>query len=227
MKASQPPPQQRELVESIAHDLRSPLSVIAGVASRLRETVSPEVRADLDRITEETQRATRMLENRMTVALLQTGNPLPREWVSVEEVLGTALARLDARLGARAVRIDVAGDVEVHADPQLATLVLMNVIDNAVRHTAAKSPIDITVRRNGNAIHIEIADRGPGLSAAASRALDGAAVIDDAGAQRRGLAVCRAIVDAYDGTITAESRDGGGLVLRVVIPDAVEGGVRK
>jgi two-component system sensor histidine kinase KdpD len=220
MKASQPPPQQRELVASIAHDLRSPLSVIAGVASRLREAVSPEVRLGLDRITEETQRATRMLENRMTVALLQTGESLPREWVSVEEVLGTALARLDARLGARAVRVDIAGDVEIHADPQLATLVLINVIDNAARHTIAKSAIDITARREGTQTHVEVADRGPGLTPAASRALEGQVVIDDAGAQRRGLAVCRAIVDAYDGTITAHARDGGGLVVRVVIPDA-------
>ncbi|MDQ3367307.1 MAG: ATP-binding protein [Myxococcota bacterium] len=210
------PPTPTDLVSTIAHDLRSPLSVISGIASQLRETASPELRVGLDKIAEETQRAGRMLENRMILTLLQTGQPLAREWVPVEEMVGAALARLETRLANREVTLRLGEEVPVNVDAMVGTLLVLNLIDNAVRHTSPSSAIEITAERRNAATIIEVADRGGGLPASALRALSGAS---SARAQGRGLAVCSGIAAGYGGAMESLARPGGGAIVRVTLPD--------
>jgi two-component system sensor histidine kinase KdpD len=201
------------VADAIAHAVRSPLSVIAGIASVLRETAGPDARPGLDKIMREAQRVSRMLENRVVIAKLGTAPAVRREWVSVEELVGAALARLDPVFAGRTVTTRLAGDLVAHVDAQLGELCLANLLDNVAAHTPAETPTEIAARRIDGVVIVEVADRGPGL---APNAVDRQAGPEDA---RVGLVACRTIAAAHGGSITALRRDGGGSIVRVTFPD--------
>lgn len=213
-------PRNREFLvaDAIAHAARSPLSVIAGIASSLRETSTADTREGLDRIVRETQRLSRMLENRVIAVKLEAEVMVRREWVSLEELVGAALARLDATLAGRAVATTVDGELVAHIDPVLGELLLVNLIDNVVGHTPVGSPIEIFARRTGAVATIEVADRGAGLPPMTMRRLAEQTHVGASDA-RLGLAVCRSIAVAYGGAIEADSRVGGGTIVRITLPD--------
>ncbi len=201
-------------ISRLAHDLRSPLSVIAGIASREREGLSGATRDALDKILDETLRASRMLENRAAIAKVDAGSVLPRDWLSVEEVVGAALARLEPRLVGRSIQTSIDGDVLIHSDAVMAELLLINLLDNATRYTPPGSAIEIAARRVGTATTLEVLDRGPGLSSEAVKH------VDEPAESRRGLTACQRIVASYNGKLEMVPRPGGGAVVRITIPDA-------
>ncbi|MEJ7604144.1 MAG: ATP-binding protein [Kofleriaceae bacterium] len=200
------------VLSTAAHQLRGPLSVITGMASVLRATERGRAQAGLDTIAVEAARLTRMLENLFAVMRFSPDSKLHREWVLVEDVLGTALARIEDDLAAHPVMLAIGADVIAHADPVLLELLLVNLIDNAARHTPAGMGIDVSARREGTVTVIEIADRGPGIPSAA---------FDRPAGFSRGLGldVCRGIVDGHGGAVVAWTRDGGGSVVLVTLPD--------
>lgn len=200
------------LLERAAHQLRSPLSVITGMTSVLRSSASGRTKEGLDTIALETARLTRMLENLFAVTRF-TPAALRREWLPLEDVIGTALGRLEGELVDRQVSIAAGEQVFAHADPMLLELVLVNLIDNAIRFTPPGSPIDIAARREHNLAVIEIADRGPGLAPGVFERPLGSA-------RGLGLGVCRGIADAHDGAVVCFERSGGGSVFLITLPDA-------
>jgi two-component system sensor histidine kinase KdpD len=102
-------------------------------------------------------------------------------------------------------------------DPVLFEQVLINLIENATKHGAP--PFSIRARRRGEAVEIEVADRGPGLPGGdPARLFDKFVRASAAPGAGLGLAVVRAIVQAHGGTVVAEDRPGGGAVFRAVLP---------
>src|SRR5690349_12248461 len=154
----------RTLLSTVSHDLRTPLSVITGRASVLRETVREEHRRDLDTIVHEAQRLSRTLENLLAITEATRENT-PREWVPFEELVGGVLARLESSLEGRPVELDVPDDLLVHIDPVRGELLLANLLDHAATHTAVGTPLELTAKRNGRAVAIEVATRSPDLRA--------------------------------------------------------------
>jgi len=212
------------LLSAVSHDLRTPLAVITGAATTLRDDsagLGAAARAELlDTIVEEARRLERVLANLLGITRVETGIELSREWVPVEELVGGALTRLETVIGDRAVEIDVPGDLAVAVDPVLFEQLLLNLVENAVKHGAP--PITVRARRRDRAVEIEIADRGPGLPVGAEQQ-----VFDKfyrapgtrAPGVGLGLAVCRGIAAAHGGDVVAENRtDGPGAVFRVTIP---------
>ncbi len=195
----------------LAHDLRSPLSVITATAMTLREASAPDP-GKLDKIVDQTQRITRMLQNRV-VAVQIAGDRsaernVYREWLTLEELVGDALARLGSAVGERAVRVDIPGEVIGHLDPRLCELMICNVLDNAARHTPPKTAIAIRSELGDRKVVIEITDAGPGIAADAPQKPGG------------GLAVARAIAIAHGGSFETLTRPEGGTCVRISIPDA-------
>jgi two-component system sensor histidine kinase KdpD len=196
------------LLSAVSHDLRTPLAVITGAATSLRDdaaAVSPPVRAELlDTIVTEAQRLERVLANLLAITRVETGLQPAREWVPVEEVVGGALGRLEGLLGDRAVAIDVPGDLAISVDPILFEQVLLNLIENAAKH--GRPPIEISARRRDGDVEIEVGDHGDGLPPGSeTRVFDKFFRAPGArpGGVGLGLAVCRGIVEAHGGTITA------------------------
>jgi two-component system sensor histidine kinase KdpD len=144
-----------------------------------------------------------------------------KEWLPFEEVVGSALTRLDRRLQGRDVRVRLPPDLPLVAfDPVLVELTLTNLLENAAKYGA--DPIEINVTPSRNELVVEVADRGPGIPAGEEarvfekfhRAVrDGTA--EGAGL---GLAISRAVVAAHGGRIWAQNREGGGASFRFSLP---------
>ena len=152
------------------------------------------------------------------------------------EIAGAALQRLEPQLAGREIITSLPEDLPlISVDDVLIGQVLTNLIENAVKYTPAGSPIEISARNRREGIELEVADRGPGFTEGeevrvfekfyrgASVAANGTGgqpqatprIIRGAGL---GLPICKAIVEAHRGKITACNRTGGGAVFRIVLP---------
>jgi two-component system sensor histidine kinase KdpD len=145
-----------------------------------------------------------------------------KEWVPLEEIVGSALERLGPRLQGRLVQSRIPEDLPlVPADPVLVEQVLVNLLENASRHTPAGTPIDIAASRDGDRVRVEVFDRGPGL-APGTEARVFEKFYRGAGAPAEGsglgLTICRGIVAAHGGTIEAANRPEGGASFRFTLP---------
>jgi two-component system sensor histidine kinase KdpD len=153
-----------------------------------------------------------------------------KEWQPLEEVVGVAVARVagaseQAGLlpGGRPLPIDLPPDLPlIPLDGLLVEQVLVNLLDNAVKHTPPGTPIALEARRAGDAVEVSVADGGVGL-----RPGDEGRVFDkfyrggaDSGRGNvgLGLAIGKGMVEAHGGRIWAEGRPGGGAVFRFTLP---------
>ncbi|MFH1143655.1 MAG: sensor histidine kinase KdpD [Candidatus Eisenbacteria bacterium] len=215
------------LLSAVSHDLRTPLAAITGAGTALRDDagrIAEEQRAELlDTICGESERMERLIGNLLDMMRLESGQlQLKREWIPLEEIVGSALARLDARLGGREVVLDLPADLPlVSVDPVLFEQVFVNLIENAAKYTPPAGPIEVHARAWPDALEIAVADRGPGLPAgretsAFEKFWRGAH--PGIGGVGLGLPICQGIVEAHGGTINAENRTDGGALFRLRLP---------
>lgn len=215
------------LLSAVSHDLRTPLAAITGAATTLRDdaaAVSEAQRADLvSTICEEAERLERLVGNLLHMTRLEAGGPtIKREWVPIEELVVSALARIEDKISKRTVTSDLPDSLPlVSVDPVLFEQVFLNLFENAAKYTPEGSPLEIHGEVRAGDVVIEIMDRGPGIPEG-----DRARIFDKfyrgPGSGRSGvglgLAICRGIVEAHGGAIAAENRPGGGSVFRISIP---------
>ena len=208
------------LLSAVSHDLRTPLAVITGAATSLRDDgdrLPPETRAELlESIVDDARRLERVLANLLQLTRVETGLQPTREWVPADELVGAALTRLEDAIGDREVEVDVEPDLLLWIDPVLFEQVLINLVENALKHAAP--PLTIRVARVAERVVIEVADRGHGLPAPSARLFEKFVRASSAPGVGLGLAVVRAIVVAHGGEVTAEDRPGGGALFRAWIP---------
>jgi len=188
------------------------------MATVLRESARADQAELLDTIVDEARRLGAILTNLLAMTRVESGAPTKREWVPAEELVGAALARTEAVLAGREITVDVAPDAAALVDPILIEQLLLNLLENAAKHTPAGSPVDVVARRDGEGVVIEVSDRGPGLPDVPlfEKFVRGPAA-RTAGAGL-GLAVCRGIAVAHGGRIAAVPRAGGGATFRVWLP---------
>ena len=195
-------------------------AVITGAATSLRDDgdkLPAETRAELlDSIVDDARRLERVLANLLQLTRVETGMVPAREWVPADELVGAALTRLEDAIGDRQVDVDIQSDLLLWIDPVLFEQVLINLIENALKHGAP--PLAIKVVRISDRVVLEVADRGPGLPAPSDRLFEKFVRASTAPGVGLGLAVVRAIVIAHGGDVSAEDRSGGGAVFRAWIP---------
>ena len=215
------------LLSSVSHDLRIPLTVIAGSASALVENekalTESSKRELAETVLEESRRLDRLVQNLLEMSRLQSGEArLNKEWQVLEEVVGTSLAQLEVQLRGRTVAVSLPQDLPlVFLDALLLERVFTNLLDNAAKYTPAGTPMEISARIEGKELVVEIADRGPGLQEGGEERLF-EKFYQAAPGQTRGvglgLSICRAIVQAHGGRIWARNRAGGGAVFGFSLP---------
>ena len=189
------------------------------------EQLPADVRGQmLDTIYEESQRMDRLINNLLDMTRLESGGlNLKKEWHPLQEVIGSALHHLEHRLQGRHVAVRVPLDLPlVQLDGVAIEQVLVNLLDNAVEYTPAGSPIDIDAHVVEEGIMVEVADRGPGLPAGNEHRVFEKFFRARSHENRRGiglgLPICKGIVEAHGGIITASNREGSGAVFRFTLP---------
>ena len=219
---------QTALLNSISHDLRTPLVSITGALSSLQED-DGELDADarrslVENAHEEAERLNRLVGNLLDMTRIEAGAlKVAREPCDVQDMIGAALEPLDDRLRGRPVTIDVPPDLPlVPMDFVLMVQVLVNLLDNALKYSPPGTPIQVRARVNGVEARTQVADRGVGIPPD-----DLARVFDKFYRVQRpgqvagtglGLSICKGIVEAHGGRIWANNRDGGGTTVTVALP---------
>jgi two-component system sensor histidine kinase KdpD len=222
------------LLSSVSHDLRTPLAAISGAAGTLLQadgSLDTVTRRDLtETVLDESRRMERLVSNLLDMTRLESGGlQLKREWQPVAEVVGAALHQMEARLAHREVRVDLPSDLPlVNIDEVSMEQVLVNLLDNAVEYTPPDSALAVMAREGDGRLILEICDRGPGVAPGKEQQIFQKFFRSHESGGRRGiglgLAICRGIVEAHGGTITAANRPDGGAVFCIQLP--VEGAPR-
>lgn len=216
------------LLSSVSHDLRTPLAVILGATSHLAEqgeSLGPVARQELSMsAAREADRLNRLVNNLLAMTRLDAGAVKARkDWQPLEDVIGAAVGRTELALAGRSVEIRLEPRLPlVPVDAVLVEQVLLNLLENAARHTPAGTAVEVAARRSGpNEVVVEVLDRGPGLRSGEEEAIF-ERFHQGAGNARSGvglgLSVCRGIVTVHGGRIWAENRPGGGSAFRFTLP---------
>jgi two-component system sensor histidine kinase KdpD len=212
------------LLSSVSHDLRTPLAAITGAASGLlvEPPPSPEQHRELaSTVLDEAQRLNRLVGNLLDMTRLEAGTLEPkRDWHSLEEVIGSALARIEDYAASCGFEAEIAPDLPlVPIDAVLVEQALVNLLENAVRHGGAEGVVRVAARREGADALVEVRDQGPGLHAGdEERVFDKFYRAASGPGAGLGLAIARAIVTAHGGRIWAENLKPRGAAFRFTLP---------
>ncbi|MBV1775188.1 DUF4118 domain-containing protein [Burkholderiaceae bacterium DAT-1] len=214
------------LLQAVSHDLRTPLTVIVGLASTLRETLqlSAAQLGTVDAIHVEAMRMEGLISNLLEMARLQAGAVnLHREWQVLEEIVGSALRACGQTLATCRISVTLPSDLPlVEFDAILIERVLCNLLENAAKYAGKDAIIDIRARVIESDCVLTISDNGPGIPAGMERRifekfLRGEKESATSGVGL-GLAICEAIMTAHKGRIWADNRAEGGAQFCMALP---------
>jgi len=217
------------LLTSVSHDLRSPLSTIIGSAESLelyRDQLGKSDQAALAHdIAQEGRRLDRYIQNLLDMARLEQNAAFAREWVGVDEIVGSAARRLlKAYPGQRLLLKHDEALPLIRINAPLFEQALFNVLDNAARHSPADAPVEVRASADGDRVSVDVIDRGPGIPEDERtrvfemfhRVEQGDRNPDGTGL---GLAICRGILRAHGGEVSALSGvDDIGTTIRLSLP---------
>ena len=218
------------LLSSVSHDLRSPLASMIGSASSLasygQQMGEDDRRALLDTIQQEGERLDRYIQNLLDMTRLgHRGLTLNRDWIGVDELLGSAVTRLQRYQPGVRVQTTVAADVPpVWVHPALIEQAVFNVLENAAKFSPADAPVQIDAKLVDGALRIDVRDRGPGIPEdERARIFDMFYSVERGDRGRHGtglgLAICQGMVGAHGGSVQAlPGPDGRGTVIRITLP---------
>ena len=224
---------RNSLLSALSHDLRTPLTVLTGLADSLNLAGPPlsSAQAEIARsIREEALRTSALVSNLLDMARLQSGNvKINRDWQPLEEIVGVALQSRAQMLSEHSVRVALPADLPLlYFDPILMERVFCNLLENAAKYTPAGSTITLSARQSGDSVEILVEDNGPGLPLGKEEALfakfargKNETAVTGVGL---GLSIVRAIVEAHEGSVRAENRAEGGtrFVIRLPAGEAPE-----
>jgi two-component system sensor histidine kinase KdpD len=212
------------LLSSVSHDLRTPLAAITGAASALRddEALGPALVHELaSTVFDEAERLNRLVRNLLDMTRLESGTLAPRrDWHSLEEIVGSALARVERHAGE--IRFEARVDPSlplVAVDAVLVEQALVNILENAVRHGGREGRVRVAARAAGRQAVVEVCDEGPGFPPEdAERLFEKFHRSAGGPGAGLGLAISRAIVVAHGGTISARLLEPHGACFTFTLP---------
>lgn len=217
---------RNSLLAALSHDLRTPLTVLFGQAEILTLDLASEGSKHAMQASEIRQHVlntTRLVNNLLDMARIQSGGfNLKREWLTLEEVVGSALRTLEPGSGGQHIALSLPDPLMlVHVDGPLFERVLINLLENAVKYAGNRAEIGISAHSTEQQWTLEVWDNGPGIPPGQQTAIfekfargTKESAIPGVGL---GLAICQAIVEVHGGTISAHNRPQGGALFRVTL----------
>jgi two-component system, OmpR family, sensor histidine kinase KdpD len=218
---------RNSLLAALSHDLRTPLTVLVGLAESLSLT-KPELssvqRETAEALTEEAHRMSALVSNLLDMARIESGGvKLSLEWQPLEEVVGSALNATRSMLKQHHIEVSIPRDLPlVRIDALLIERVLVNLLENASKYTLAGSTVRVTAKVIGDQLSVSVSDNGPGLplgreDAVFEKFMRGQRESATPGVGL-GLAICRAIVESHGGKIDGRNRPDGGASFNFTFP---------
>jgi two-component system, OmpR family, sensor histidine kinase KdpD len=218
---------RNSLLAALSHDLRTPLTVLVGLAESLTLTAPKLSSAQLEAaqaIQDEARRMSTLVSNLLDMARIESGEvTLNLQWQPLEEVVGTALEAARSMLQRHNVVVQLPRDLPlIKIDAVLIERVLVNLFENVSKYTPPGSTVTISARIVADQLSVSIADNGPGLPVGREEAVfqkftrgERESATPGVGL---GLAIVRALIEAHQGKITAAQRPGGGAVFTFTLP---------
>ncbi|WP_342354376.1 sensor histidine kinase KdpD [Listeria aquatica] len=218
------------LLRAVSHDLRTPLTGILGASSVLLES---EVKLDHDTktklvrdIKEDSEWLIRMIENLLSVTRISDKEfALKPENEAIEEIIGEAVQRVRARFPGREIAVQVPNEVVfAPMDGTLIEQVLINLMENALRHGGANARIWVTAKLAQNEVQFTVKDDGTGIPREKmSHLFDGISALETSRVDQSrglgiGLSLCMSIIKAHGGKMEALENPGGGTIFRFTLP---------
>lgn len=218
------------LLSSVSHDLRTPLASIIGSTSTLLEYGTQLSRKDsrdlLHNVLGEAERLNRYIQNLLDMTRLgQGGLSLDRDWTAFEDILGSALHRLDSALAEIKLSVDLPETLPLlYVHGALIEQALVNLLDNAIRFSPAGGGIRVQAAVEDGRMLIDVIDQGPGIPEGERERIF-EMFYSISGSDRRlqgtglGLAICRGLIGAHGGEVIAlEGPEGVGTCMRIALP---------
>ncbi len=215
------------LLRAISHDLRTPLSGITGASEVLLYSLKEEDSLKLVQgIYDDSNWLTQMVENILSLTKIQESTLLLNKQVeAVEEIVGAAVKHISKHANNHQITVKIPDNVLlVPMDGKLIVQVLINLMDNAIKHTKESDEIKVEVSASRDNVWFNVIDHGTGIRAAdLPKIFDMLFVSDGSCADSKrgnglGLAICKAIVNAHGGRIFAENNVDGGATIRFCLP---------
>jgi two-component system sensor histidine kinase KdpD len=219
------------LLNSISHDLRTPLSTVLGSASTLLEygpSLEPAVRRDLlESIQEEAERLNRYVGDLLDMTKLEGGALIARrDYLDVREVLNAAAERVARRLGGRSIHRDFPAQLSlVKVDDGLLEQAVVNILENAIAYSPEGTSIELAAYEDKGNVVICIEDEGSGIpTAELERVFEKFRRMDESSDRAKGsglgLAIAKGFVEGMGGRIAAASpiHDGRGTRVLISLP---------
>jgi len=216
---------RNSVLSVISHDLRTPLTTLVGLSSILAEgqvdTAKQAVIAQS--IQEESLRMNHLVTNLLDMAKLQSGVKLNKEWQLLDEVVGSAVRHCERSLQHHQLSIKLPDNLPVlEYDAVLIERVLVNLLENAAKYTPEGSHITLSARSEGAQLRVCVEDDGPGLPPALEGRLFDKFTRGNSESTTPGvglgLAICRSIVEAHNGSIQAANHPPHGAQFSFTLP---------
>lgn len=219
---------RKQMTADIAHELRTPLSLILGHAEAVHDGVLPPTKENFEIIREEAARLENLVNDLRTLSLADAGelSIVPQTIEPgglLQEV--ASLFQYQTQKKNIALELDIASPLPpLEVDPGRMTQVLTNILDNATRHTPEGGRIILSAKPAGDMVELAVQDSGPGLPEEETERIferfyraDASRGRDDGGSGL-GLAIAKSIVQAHNGQLSAESEPGKGLRISILLP---------
>jgi signal transduction histidine kinase len=214
--------QRRDLMADIAHELRTPLAVLQGRLEGMLDGVYPRDEGQIAAVLQETRMLARLVEDLRTLAHTESGTlTLQKESTDLAILLTDTAASFAAEASERRIQLDVDAAVNmplVDVDPVRIREVLTNLISNALRHTSENGRVSVTASAQPETIVIAVSDSGRGIPAEdLPRIFDRFYKGHGSRGSGLGLTIARNLVVAHGGEIQADSEEGKGTTMRVIL----------
>jgi two-component system, OmpR family, sensor kinase len=220
---------QREFIADASHELRTPLtSILANLEllqASLGQPSQAEERTMVDSALRSSARMSRLVADLLLLARADAGRIGARTRCDLAEVAGAAAAEVAPTIGERQLRVENDRPLPVDGNPDELHRMILNLVDNAVRHTPPGSTIELRLRATGSEAVVEVADDGPGVPPPLreqifERFVRGEGPADTAvgGGSGLGLAIVKAVATSHGGKAEVSNSASGGALFRVRVP---------
>ena len=217
--------QRRHLMADIAHELRTPLSVIQGRLEGVLDGVYPRDETQIRKVLDDTRTLSRLIDDLRTLAHAESGTlALEKELTDLGVLAHDAMETFsaEAATGGVSLHLEAPGDLPLAAiDPLRIREVLMNLMSNALRHTRAGGSVTIAIRAESNRVVVQVADTGKGMTPEeTSKVFERFYKGPQSRGSGLGLTIARNLVTAHGGEIRCDSVAGAGTTFTFTLPSS-------